>query len=99
MSNDNNSNDNNDYMINDDEEEEEEKVEEEESEKKPTLNKRKEILSTCMHTRKYLLKNTKESRRHNDEIDLNGHDGAIEIEAIPDDAPEEEGQKHCVVRE
>ncbi|GFR95448.1 hypothetical protein ElyMa_000944400 [Elysia marginata] len=36
-------------------------------------------------------KNTKESRRHNDELDLNGHDGAIEIEAVPDDAPEEEG--------
>ncbi|GFS09174.1 hypothetical protein ElyMa_004776200 [Elysia marginata] len=25
----------------------------------------------------------------------NGHDGAIEIEAVPDDAPEE-GEKHCI---
>ncbi|GFR76766.1 hypothetical protein ElyMa_000490900 [Elysia marginata] len=67
-------------------------------EKKPTLNKRKEIFSTCMHTRKYLLINAKESRRTNDELDLDGHDGANEIEAVPDDAPEEDGEKHCVVR-
>ncbi|GFR92820.1 hypothetical protein ElyMa_000876700 [Elysia marginata] len=67
-------------------------------EKKPTLNERKEILSTCMHTRKYLLKNAKESRRTTDELDLDGHDGANEIEAVPDDAPEEDGEKHCVVR-
>ncbi|GFS20916.1 hypothetical protein ElyMa_005069300 [Elysia marginata] len=67
-------------------------------EKKPTLNKRKEIFSTCMHTRKYLLKNAKEWRQTNDELDLDGHDGANEIEAVPDDAPEEDGEKHCVVR-
>ncbi|GFR96019.1 hypothetical protein ElyMa_000957600 [Elysia marginata] len=51
-----------------------------------------------MHTRKYLLKNAKESRRTNDELDLDGHDGAIEIEAVPDEVPKEERQKHCVVR-
>ncbi|GFS08894.1 hypothetical protein ElyMa_003024200 [Elysia marginata] len=63
--------------------------------KKPTLNKRKEILSTCMHTRKYLLKNAKESKRTNDELDE--HDGANGIEAVPDDAPESDGEKHSVV--
>ncbi|GFR63844.1 hypothetical protein ElyMa_001906100 [Elysia marginata] len=37
-------------------------------------------------------------RRTNDELDLDGHDGAIEIEAVPDEVPKEERQKHCVVR-
>ncbi|GFR58665.1 hypothetical protein ElyMa_000036800 [Elysia marginata] len=56
------------------------------------------VHKTCMHTRKYLLKNAKESRRTDDELDLDGHDGANGIEAVPDDAPEEDGEKHCVVR-
>ncbi|GFR91830.1 zinc metalloproteinase-disintegrin-like EoMP06 [Elysia marginata] len=44
---------------------------------------------------KYLLKNAKESKRINDELDE--YDGANGIEAVPGDAPESDGEKHSVL--
>ncbi|GFR87770.1 hypothetical protein ElyMa_006084800 [Elysia marginata] len=48
-----------------------------------------------MHIRKHLLKNAKESKRTNEELDE--HDGVNGIEAVHDDAPESDGEKHNVV--
>ncbi|GFS16053.1 hypothetical protein ElyMa_001463400 [Elysia marginata] len=49
-----------------------------------------------MHAhQKVFTENAEESKQTNYELD--GHDGANGIEAVPDDAPEPDGEKHCSI--